>query len=386
MAVRTRSSVDDHRFGSSSPFTVGIEEEYMLLDPDTLDLVQRADTVLDADREGAFAGAVTCELFQSEIEGHTTTCSSVDDADAQLRRLREHLRQVLADAGLVLGSAGTHPFALYEDQRITDRERYHGIVEKVQYPARRELVFGLHVHVGVPDPETAVRVMNALQRHVPELVALSASSPFWRGLPTGLHSTRQSIFQTFPRSGLPPFFACYDAFAALVEALERAGLLEDYTRIWWDIRPHPRLGTVEIRAMDAVEAVEDAIALAAYVQALVAHYSETPQRPPSPLEHALTHENKWQAVRHGLDASVLDVARDGSAVPLMERIRRTLDEILFAAEQLGTVPYLAEIDRICADGTGGDRQLEAFRVCGDVRDAAREIVAATEGRSAWSAT
>jgi carboxylate-amine ligase len=370
-----RSSVSTHRFGSTPPYTVGLEEEYMLLDPETLDLVQRAGVILDADREGEFASLTSSELFQSELEGHTPVCGTVVEAEAALRRLRAHLDDVVASAGLVLGSSGTHPFAWFEHQLLTEKERYLRLVEQLQYLARRELIFGLHVHVGVPDPETAIAVTTRLRPHVADLVALSASSPFWRGSATGLRSTRHSVFTMFPRSGLPPAFADYAEFDSLVEALERGGFAADYTRIWWDVRPHPRLGTVEVRAMDAVARVEDAVALAAYVQALVLRFAREP-RPPraGALDDALLAESKWQAVRHGLDATVV---REGRCGPLADEILRTLEELAPAADELGSASQLARVERIVREGTGADRQLAVYAESGDIGAVARSIVEET---------
>jgi glutamate---cysteine ligase / carboxylate-amine ligase len=381
MRAARRSSVAEHRFGSSEPYTLGLEEEYMLLDPETFALVQRADTILEADHEGEFAARTTCEIFQSEIEGQTPICATVGEAAVELQRLRGHLVSVVAGQGLVLGSAGTHPFARFEDQVVTDRARYRGIVEEVQYPARRELVFGLHIHVGVPDPETAIRVVRALRVQIPELIALSASSPFWRGLPSGLRSTRHSVFETFPRSGPPPAFADWDEFVTYVEALERAGVLEDYTRIWWDVRPHPRLGTVEVRAMDAVERVEDATALAAYVQALVKRAAEGPTSPPpSALEGALVRENKWQAIRYGLEAAV--VGADAAPTPIRSQILRTLDELGEAAGELESETALLGVEQIVRAGTGAERQLAIFEATADLRAVTQMIAAETSGAAA----
>jgi glutamate---cysteine ligase / carboxylate-amine ligase len=367
-----RSSVEPHRFGSSKAYTLGVEEEYMLLDAVSLGLVQRADTILDVDREGEFACRTACEIFQSEIEGQTPICATVADATAELRRLRAHLEGVVRQQGLVLACAGTHPFARYEDQLITDLPRYQGIVEQVQYPARRELIFGLHVHVGVPDPQAAIHALRRLRPHVCDLVALSASSPFWRGFSTGLHSTRQSIFGSFPRSGMPPAFCDYQEFATYVETLERSRLLDDYTRIWWDLRPHPQLGTIEVRAMDAVERLDDTVALTAYVQALVKRAVEAPAPPPpTALEDAIVRENKWQAVRYGLNATV--IAADGRSMPIREHILRTLDELVGAAAELGGEAALQGIERIVRGGTGADRQLARFAESGDLRSVTRSI-------------
>jgi carboxylate-amine ligase len=376
-----RSSVADHRFGSSEPYTLGLEEEYMLLDPETFALVQRADMILEADDDSEFAARTTCEIFQSEIEGQTPICATVDEAAIELRRLRGHLEALVGERGFVLGSAGTHPFGRYEDQVLTDRARYRGIVEQVQYPARRELVFGLHIHVGVSDPETAIQVVRALRLHIPELIALSASSPFWRGLPSGLRSTRHSVFDTFPRSGPPPAFDDWGEFVTYVEALERAGMLEDFTRIWWDVRPHPRFGTVEVRAMDAVERVEDAVALAAYVQALVKRAAEGPRlSPSSALEGALLRENKWQAIRYGLEAAI--VGADAAPTPIRSQILRTLDELSEAASELDSDTALLGIEQIVRAGTGAERQLAVFAATADIRAVTRMIAAETRGAGA----
>ncbi len=348
----------------------------MLLDAESLGLVQRADTILDVDRDGEFASRTSCEIFQSEIEGQTPICPTVVDAAAELRRLRSHLDRALREQGLVLACAGTHPFAHYEDQLLTDRPRYRGIVEQVQYPARRELIFGLHVHVGVPDQEAAIHALRGLRPQIADLVALSASSPFWRGFSTGLHSTRQSIFSAFPRSGVPPAFGDYREFATYVGTLERSQLLDDYTRIWWDLRPHPRLGTIEVRAMDAVERLEDAVALAGYLQALVKLAVEAPTLPPpTALEDAIVRENKWQAIRYGLDATV--IGSDGGSMPIRTHILRTLDDLTGAAAELGGEGALHGIERIVRSGTGADRQLATFAQRGDLRAVTRSIVEET---------
>jgi carboxylate-amine ligase len=372
-----RSSVAD-RFGWSEPYTVGVEEEYMLLDPVTLDLAQRADTVLEAEHEGEFTARTACEIFQSQIEGQTPICATVGDAAAELQRLRRHLEGVVEEQGLVLASAGTHPFARYEDQLLTDRDANRGIVEQVQYPARRELVFGLHVHIGVPDARTAIQVIRLLRPRIADLIALSVSSPFWRGLPTGLCSTRHSILATAPRSGTPPAFRDYGEFATYVGALERAGIVEDYTQVWWDLRPHPRLGTVEVRAMDALERVEDAIALTGYVQALVKRAAEAaPPPPPTALEDALVRENKWQAIRHGLQATL--VGAGAAPIPIRDNILSTLDDLAEVALELESEAALLGIERIVRAGTGAERQLAVFATTADVRAVTRTIAEETCG-------
>ena len=365
--------VRDHRFGSGPPFTVGVEEEYMLLDPESFDLVPGAERMLDAERDGAYAEHVAAELFDSLVEFHTGVCATVADAGAELRRLRHHAGLAARQQRLRLGSAGTHPFSLFEHQRVMSRDRYDALIRELQYAGRRELIYGLHVHVGVDDADRAIHVVNALRAHLCELVALSANSPFWRGAATGYASCRHMIFSAFPRSGPPPEFASFAEYATVIEQLVDSGSIEDYTRTWWDVRPHPRFGTVEVRVMDAVTRVDDAIALAAYVQALVHHYAEAPARRCHPV---VAEENKWRAARYGLDATVSDAGVRGP-VRLREVIERTLDAIAPSASALGCEPELLGVERMLRNGNGAARQLETFAATGDVRAVARDVAART---------
>ncbi len=363
--------VRDHRFGAGAPFTVGVEEEYMLLDPETFDLVEGAERILDAERDGAYASYIAPELFDSLVEFHTGVCSTVPDAAAELLSLRRHAVLAARRQRLRLGSAGTHPFSLFEHQRVTTRERYDALIRELQYAGRRELIYGLHVHVGVDDADRAIHVVNALRAHLCELVALSANSPFWRGASTGYASCRHMIFSAFPRSGPPPEFASFAEYATVIEQLVDSGSIEDYTRTWWDVRPHPRLGTVEVRVMDAVTRVDDAIALAAYVQALVHHYAGAPASRCHPV---VAHENKWRAARYGLDATVSDVGVRGPVL-LRDVIERTLDMIAPSASALGCERELTGVQRILRSGNGATRQLETFAATGDPRAVARDVAA-----------
>jgi carboxylate-amine ligase len=367
------ADVRDHRFGQGPAFTVGIEEEYMLLDPETLDLAPRAERILQAEVGGEFAASISPELFDSLVEFHTGVCDGAADAGRELRRLRRHAVLAAQRQGLRLGSAGTHPFSLFERQRIMRRDRYRMLIDELQYAGRRELIYGLHVHVAVDDPDCAIRIVDALRAHLCELVALSASSPFWRGEPTGFASCRHLIFSAFPRSGPPPQFASYEEYAAVVEQLVASGSIEDYTRTWWDVRPHPRFGTVEVRVMDAVTRVEDAIALAAYVQSLVRHYAEAPADPCHPV---IANENKWRAARYGLDAVVSDAHTSGPA-PVTELIERTLAAIAPHARELGCERELGGIERILRNGNGAARQLAVHAATGDVRAVLRDIADVT---------
>jgi glutamate---cysteine ligase / carboxylate-amine ligase len=256
----------------------------------------------------------------------------------------------------------------------------------MQYVARRELIFGLHVHVAVDDPDKAIQVVNGILADLPLLLALSASSPFLRGEPTGLASTRQPIFAAFPRSGPPPRFRDYEEYAEVVGQLERTGCIADYTHIWWDIRPHPRLGTVEIRICDCVTRVEDAVAIAAMCQALVKLHSELAEDGGIPGYHrVLTTENKWLAVRYGLEAPIMDLATGRrNRVPIAQLVRRRLRELEPHARELGSDRELEGIREILSRGNGATRQLRVFNANRDIVEVAREIADATEAGGAPS--
>ncbi|HYZ18668.1 MAG TPA: carboxylate-amine ligase [Gaiellaceae bacterium] len=374
-------SVLEHKFGEGDPYTLGVEEEYMLLDGESFDLVQHIDTVLASVAGHELETQIKPELMQSVLEIATPVCRTATDVDRELRKLREYVTSVAAGESLRVGSSGTHPFSHFERQRITARDRYRALVDQLQYVARRELIFGLHVHVAVDDPEKAIQVVNGLLLELPSMLALSANSPFWRGEATGLSSTRQMVFAAFPRSGPPPRFTDYTDYAELVGQLEKTGCIADYTHIWWDIRPHPRLGTVEMRVCDAVTRVEDAVALAAYCQALVKLYCERFDRGDKiPTFHRiLTNENKWLAARYGLEAPLMDLETGRrNRTPVAQLVRRRLRDLEPHARELGSERELEGIGEILAKGNGADRQLRVFNANRDVVEVVREIAEATE--------
>lgn len=374
-------SVLDHAFGQSDPYTLGVEEEYMLLDGETFDLVQHIDTVLAAVAGHELEPRINTELMQSVLEVATPVCHTPAEVAGQLHHIRGYVCEIAREQGLRVGSAGTHPFSLFERQRITARDRYRTLVDQLQYIARRELIFGLHIHVAVDDPEKAIQVVNGLLSHLGQFLALSASSPFWRGEPTGLRSSRQMVFAAFPRSGPPPRFENYDDYAQVVGQLEKTGCIADYTHIWWDIRLHPRLGTIEIRICDAVTRMEHVVALAAYSQALVKLYAERFERGEQiPSYHRiLTSENKWLAGRYGLEAPLMDLATGRrNRVPVAQLIRRTLKDIEPHARELGSERELEGIEEILRNGSGADRQLRVFNANRDIVEVVSEIADATE--------
>jgi carboxylate-amine ligase len=377
----SEASVLDHSFGKSDPYTLGVEEEYMLLDPESYDLVQHIDTVLESIAGEELEARLTAELMQSVLEIATPVCHTAADAERELRQLRGYVGEVAQRHDLRFGSSGTHPFSLFERQRITARDRYRVLVDQMQYIARRELIFGMHIHVAIDDCEKAIQVVNGLLAHLGSLLALSANSPFWRGEPTGLASSRQMVFAAFPRSGPPPRFKDYADYAEVVGQLERTGCIADYTHIWWDIRLHPRLGTVEIRICDAVTRVEDAVAITAFCQALVKLYSERfDEGKEIPSYHRiLTTENKWLAARYGLEAPVMDLATGRrNRIPVAQLVRRTLRDIEPHARELGSERELEGIREILGRGNGADGQLRVFNANRDIVEVVREIAKASE--------
>jgi carboxylate-amine ligase len=379
--VDAHASVLDHRFGAGDPYTLGVEEEYMLLDPESLDLVQHIEMVLDAIQGDELASRLNAELMQSVLEIATPVCSTAGDVMRELSTLRGYVRDVARDQGLRVGSAGTHPFSLFERQRITAKDRYHALIDQLQYVARRELIFGMHIHVAVDDPDKAIQIVNGLLPQLAPLLALSASSPFWRGEPTGLASSRQIVFSAFPRSGPPPRFRDYEDYASVVGQLERTGCIADYTHIWWDIRPHPKWGTIEVRICDAVTRLDDAVAIAAYCQALVKQLSErydAGEEIPS-YHRILTTENKWLAARYGLDAPVMDLTT-GSRIrtPVAKLVRRTVRDLEPHARELGSERELEGIAALLGRGNSAERQLRVFNANRDIVEVVRAIADATE--------
>ena len=337
--------------------------------------------VLDAIQGDELADRLTAELMQSVLEIATPVCRTAGDVMRELATLRGYVRDVARGQDLRVGSAGTHPFSLFERQRITAKDRYHALIDQLQYVARRELIFGMHIHVAVDDPDKAIQVVNGLLPHLAPLLALSASSPFWRGEPTGLASSRQIVFSAFPRSGPPPRFRDYADYAAVVGQLERTGCIADYTHIWWDIRPHPKWGTIEVRICDAVTRLEDAVAIAAYCQAVVKQLSDRYDAgEPIPTYHRiLTSENKWLAARYGLDAPVMDLATGHRIrIPLAKLVRRTLRELEPHARELGSERELEGIAALLERGNSAERQLRVFNANRDIVEVVRAIADATE--------
>jgi carboxylate-amine ligase len=352
----------DHNFGTSRRFSLGVEEEFQLLGRESYELVSRVDEILsEVDGEEEHEGRVKPELLQSAVEVATDVAGSVGEAMEDLRGLRARLRDAAAERDALIASAGTHPFSRYEHQEVTDRPRYRELVEDMGWIAERELIFGLHVHVGLDSPDTAIACANAARTFLPELLALSANSPFWQARPTGLASTRTKVFEAFPRSGLPPAFASWEEFELLVDRGVRTRSFPDYTYIWWDLRPHPKLGTIELRVCDAQASIEAVAGIVALTQSLVATLAEDYEAGrPLPLQPVtLVDENKWRATRDGLDAKLIDLEHDTER-PARDAVLALVERSAEDARRLGCAAELESVERLLAHGTGADGQLRVY--------------------------
>ena len=338
--------------GSPRP-TLGVEVELQILDPQTCNLKQGSTQILD--RLGDHP-RVKQELTQSTVEVITGICDSVADATADLRGSMQELYSLGDELGLTFASAGTHPFGQWRDQKIFPNDRYQSLVDKIQWPARRLLIYGLHVHVGVGSGEKAIAVMNALTTYLPHLLALSASSPFIDFEDTGLASARSKIFEAMPTAGLPYRLANYGEFQTFMNTLVRARAIESVREIWWDIRPHPGFGTLEIRICDAPSTLEEIAALTALVQCLVVVLGERYEAgvPMGVLQPWIVRENKWRACRHGLDADVI-LTNDGDHGPLRMLVPELIGRLGPVASRLGCSDELASVQAL-VDRASYERQ------------------------------
>ena len=346
----------------------------MIVDRESLELVNAIESLL----EEASHGEIKPELMESVLEIATKPCRNTQEAGEQLRSLRRQVGENAERKGLTIGSAGTHPFAMWEEARIVARPRYRELVSALRFVARQELIFGVHVHVGLDDPDKAIHVANGMRLHVPVLLALSANSPFWRADQTGLMSTRTPIFRAFPRVGIPPYYRDWADYDRQISFMVDSGVMADYTYLWYDVRPHPKFGTVEIRVCDAQTRVEHTLALAALIQAMVhelaAGFDSGIQLPDLPWQ--ILDENKWLAARHGLAGELVDLP-SGEKISARDLARRLLDRVREHAEELGSGGDLAGIQDLIDNGSGAERQVVVYEANHDLREVMAEIVEAS---------
>ncbi|WP_263384380.1 carboxylate-amine ligase [Granulicella arctica] len=343
-------------------FTLGIEEEYQTIDPETRDLRSHIATEMLAKGKLRLEERVKAEMHQSVIEVGTRVCLNIQDAQEDLFDLRRNMIRLAEEHGLVLVAGATHPFADWRVQEIYPDPRYFQVVEDLQLVARANLIFGLHVHVGIEDREAAIRIMNSLRYFLPHILALSTNSPFWLGMDTGYKSYRAKVFENFPRTNLPDSFASYSEFESYVNLLVKTNSIDNAKKIWWDIRPHPFFSTVEVRICDIPMRAKETIAIAALIQATACKLYKLHERNIDFRQYsrALLMENKFRAVRYGLDGKLIDFGKQ-EEVPARELILEYLAFVDDVLDELGSREEIGYIHTMLEQGSGADRQLRVFR-------------------------
>ena len=357
--------------------TLGIEEEYQIIDPETRELRSYITEILSGDH--LVLGEVKPELHQSMVEIGTKVCSTPAEVRAELVRLRRHVMDLAGKKGLVIAAAGTHPFSSWITQEITPLERYMGVRQDLADLAQQLLIFGTHVHIGIEDRDFLIDAMNVARYFVPHVLTLSTSSPFWMGRETGLKSYRSIIFRNFPRTGIPPVLESGTAYAALVDTLVRTGCIPNASKIWWDARPNHSYPTLEFRVCDVCTRVDEAVCVAAILQAIVAKLWKLRRDNMTFRVYptALIEENKWRAVRYGLDGRLVDLGKD-QELPARTLVRELLewfvDDVL---DELGSRKEVEYAFTILEQGTSADRQLARFRETGDLKAVVDSLISET---------
>src|SRR5262245_5561399 len=362
---------------SEHVFTLGIEEEFQIIDPETRELRSHIQQIL-ADGKMILKEHVKPEMHQSVVELGTDICNDARDARRAVVYLRSTLAKLAAHDGLKIASAGTHPFSHWMDQLITAHERYAAIVKDMQQVARCNLIFGLHVHVGIPDREEAIDIMNQARYFLPHLYALSVNSPFWLGQNTGLKAYRQMIFERLPRTGIPDAFESLSEYEDYLKLLVATNCIDNPKKIWWDVRLHPFFDTIEFRICDAQSRVDDTIALAGLMQAIGFKLQKLRRDNVTFRSYSkrLLDENRWRASRYGLDGKLIDFGRK-CEVDERDLLHEMLEFVSTEAEELGNQAEIAHIERIIREGTGADRQLAVWERTQDMKAVVDQIVAET---------
>ena len=362
-------------------FTIGVEEEFQIIDPETLALRSHDIQLLSAASHG-LGDQVKQEMHQSIVETGTKICENVSELRLEMHRTRSELVLAAESTGLRVAAAGTHPFSSWIDQVISPGERYQNIVEELQQLARSLLIFGMHVHVAMPDKQTTIDMMNMVRYFLPHLLALSTSSPFWMGRNTGLKSFRTTVFRRFPRTGIPETFGSWSAYENFVNLLVKLNCIDNGKKIWWDVRPHPTFGTLEFRMCDVATKVEEAVAIAALTQAIVVkiHRLYTGNMGWRLYRRALIEENKWRAARYGIEGKLIDFGKE-QEVPMRELIPELLEFVDDVVDDLGSRSAVEYVHTILNEGSSAERQLRVYQQTGDLRQVVRHLVDETRSSS-----
>ncbi|WP_299390252.1 carboxylate-amine ligase [uncultured Gelidibacter sp.] len=358
-------------------FTLGIEEEYQVICPKTRELISH-DQQIVSEAAKLLNEQVKAEMHQAVVEVGTNICKDISEARRELTHLRKSISNIAGTLGFKIAAAGTHPFTKWETQLMTPNPRYDEIVNELQDTARSNLIFGLHVHVGIEDKQLALHLTNAMRYFLPHLYALSTNSPFWEGRNTGFKSFRSKIFDKFPRTGIPGVFQTVAEYEHYIDILIKTKCIDNPKKIWWDIRIHPVFPTVEVRICDVPMTIEETLSIAALIQALVAKlYKLRTQNLNFMLYHrALINENKWRASRYGLEGKMIDFGKE-IEVPTKELMLELLEFVDDVVDELGSRKEIEHIKTMLVNGTGADRQIAVYEDTKDLTKVVDYIIAQT---------
>jgi len=360
-------------------FTLGIEEEFQTIDPVTRELRSHMSKIVEGGQI-TLQERVKAEMHQAVVEVGTNICYNIQEARAEVTELRKHIIELADQQNLLVAAAGTHPFSDWQDQLITPNERYDALIDELRDVARGNLIFGLHVHVGIESREEGIQILNAVRYFLPHIYALSTNSPFWCGRNTGFKSYRSKVFDKFPRTGIPDFFASANEYDEYIKLLVKTNCIDNGKKIWWDIRLHPYFDTIEFRICDIPMRIDETICIAALIQALVAKMHKLLKQNLSfrPYRKVLINENKWRAARYGIQGKLIDFGKQ-EEVPYRELCGELLDFVDDVLDELGSRHEVEYIKQILDHGTGADRQLAVFeQTGGDLKAVVDYIVEETK--------
>ena len=358
---------------SLQQFTIGVEEEYMILDPSSKELKSHQRAIV-TEGQKRFNDKIKAEMHQAVVEVGTSICNNADEAFQEILSLRTGVSEIANGLGFSIGASGTHPFSLWEKQLISDNERYQDLLNELQQAARSNLIFGLHVHVGMEDRKMAIHIANTARYFLPHVYALSTNSPFWESRNTGYKSYRSKVFDKFPRTGIPDYFESIEAYDNFIQLLIKTNCIDDAKKIWWDLRVHPVYNTIEFRICDIPMTIQESITIAALFQAICAKIYSLRRQNINFINYqrALINENKWRASRYGIEGLLIDFGKE-KEVHVKELINELLEFVDGVVDELGSRHHIEKVQNIFNTGTGADRQLATYKETGSLIEVVKLI-------------
>ncbi len=357
--------------------TLGVEEEYQIIDPESRELTSYISEFLEKGKQ-VFRDQVKPEFLQSQVEMGTEVCRDIKEVRREVTRLRSMVCEIAEKSGHRIVAAGTHPFSRWQEQEVTEKDRYRNLVADLQYVARRLLIFGMHIHVGIPDRELRIDAMNQIGYFMPHVLALSSSSPFWMGDNTGLKSYRSVVFSELPRTGIPDRFNSAGEYDQFIKTMIKTGCMDEPTKIWWDVRPHPRFPTLELRICDCITRIDEVMAVVALVKAVVAKLIRLRRENQSwrYYRRDLVAENKWRAIKDGLDGNLVDFGKE-EEVPVRYLIEELLDIVDDVVDPVGVREEIEYVHVMLKEGSSADRQLKTYEETGDLKSVVDQLAVET---------